>query len=420
MCARMTHGRAIQPATLALLAVISLSMPACNAPDYKGMPIEQFQELVAQEEAEWHAQATSRPAGVPTTRPMATPPEYRVGPLDVLNVTVYGVDSLDAPTVIPARVAEDGCVTLPLVGAVSVADQSLAQIEKTIAAAYSPKYLRNPRVLVEMKEYHLTNVLVVGGIEGAREVPLRRNERTVFCSLAKGPSGGPGQIAQQVLVQPAADPYKLESYDLTQAGEVVRLMNRPPLEESDIVIARSAPPPAVYIFGLTGGGSYGTVGRGGGFRSGTATSSSFGTGGVFPIPETGLRLRQAIAGAGGVPTAFDADKIVLTRRMRSGQDVQVVFKWKELAVGNQPDVDLKPGDIIEIPHTAQTRIEEVLRNAVVLQAGVSAVWDPIAQFVPYNVRVSDGYNNGWNIRKLVLSDLALKAANKATSPILGP
>lgn len=425
MYARMTHRRAIRQALRLIALMAAASVPACNAPDYTGIPIEQFLEWTAEDDAHALARATSQPTQIPTTRPSATPPEYRIGPSDVLFVTVYGLDSLEAPTVVPARVGDDGTITLPMVGAVRVADLSLANAEKAVARSYSPRFLKNPRVLVEVKEYRLTSVLVIGGPNGAKDVALRRNERSVFCSLAKAQVASSGAAAQQVFVQPASDPNRLDMYDLTLSSEVVRLMNRPPLEEGDIVIARPAPPPMVYVFGLSGGsntgagsyrGGYGGYGHAGGY----AGYAGANMGGALLIPETGLRLRQAIAASGGVPIAFDADKIVLTRRLRDGRDAQVVFKWKELAVGKVPDVELRPGDIIEIPHTAQTRTEEILRNAIVLQAGLSAVYNPISQFVPQYYRFNDDRNNGYNVRQLVLSDLAVKAANKITSPVLGP
>jgi protein involved in polysaccharide export with SLBB domain len=317
---------------------------------------------------------------------------------------VYGLDSLEAPTMVPVRVSEQGRIVLPLVGELNVADQTLAQVERTVMKAYSPGYILKPRVLVDVKQYKLTNVIVIGGAGGARDVGLRRNELTVFASLAKV-QGGIGGPAQRVYVQPASDPNKLEEYDLTQASEMVRALTRPPLDEGDIVIARAAPQPVIYIHGLIGRGTQGGVLGGN----------------VYPIPETGLRLRQAVAAAGGPPTEFDADKVVLTRKFRDGRMALAVFKWKDLVVGKLPDVDLRPGDVIEIPHTAETRVEEILRRAVVFQAGMTAVYDPISQFVPTAVNVSgDGYNNGYNIRKLILSDVALKAVNKVTAPVLGP
>jgi len=387
------------PGPVAVVVLVA-GLTACNAPSYKGMPIQEFVEI-AEAEA-----AAEQPAGIPgpaTTRPAAIPTEYTLGPADLVSVTIYGLDSLDQPTVVPVRISDDGKLVLPLVGPLNVGGQTLTQAERTIAGAYAPRYLKNPRVLLELKQPHTTKVLVIGPTGAAREVELRRNERTIFQSLARGQLGDRAQ-ADLIFVQPASDPHKLETYDLTKASDVVQAMNRPPLEEGDIVIARPAPPPLFYIYGLTQRSLYG-VGQG--------------LLGAYPIPESGIRLRQAIAAAGGPPTAFDIDKVVLTRRLKDGRDVCVVFKWKKLVVGEEPDVALRPGDVIEIPHTAQTRTEEFIRNALVLRMGVNAVYDPINHLVPARVDVDDD-DNGLNIRKLILSDVALRATRRVTSPVLGP
>jgi protein involved in polysaccharide export with SLBB domain len=403
MQARTTHGCAVWPVMRQMPLLIALVLCACNAPSYPGMPISDFLQTMEEEDAALRATSTSEPASSPATRPAVAATEYQIGPSDVLDITIYGLDSLEAPTVLPARVSEAGQIVLPLVGLLSVDGQTLAQAERAIIAAYSPRYIVKPRVLVDVKQYYLTNVLVIAGQSGAHDVALRRNERNVFQSLARV-QGGIGGPMQRVYVQPASDPNKLEEYDLNRPGELVRVMSRPPLAEGDIVIARAAPPPVVYVYGLTGRGRFG---------------NSIG-GNVYAIPENGMRLLQAVAAAGGPPTEFDADKVVLTRRLRDGRNALVVFKWKNLVDGKEPDVDLRPGDVIEIPHTAQTRTEEILRRAIVFQAGMTAVYDPISQFVPTRVNVGDGNNDGYSIRKLILSDVALKAVNKVTSPVLGP
>jgi protein involved in polysaccharide export with SLBB domain len=386
-------GRPVVPhvAVVVCLVGAAIGLPACNAPQYEGMPIEEFVQIVEEEETQLQREREMAPV---TTQPASTAGAYRVGPADVLEFTIYGLDSLEAPTVVPARVDGSGAVALPLAGAIPVADLTLPEIERRVADAYSPDYIREPRVLVDIKEYQQTDVLVIGqfmGSRGTRRVSLRRDERGLLQALAKA-EVVTTNASTRVFVQPAANPYALEEYDLSNPNDVLRAMSRSPLEEQDIVVARSTPEPLIFVTGLAGGGAY-------------------------PMPETGLRLRQAIALAGGVPTEFDADKVVLTRRLLDGRDVVVVFKWKELAVGNQPDVDLRPGDVIEIPHTAETRTEEFLRRALVLRAGINAVWDPIQQWVRPAWYEDD--DNDWTIRKALMYDAALRTSHAVTAPVLG-
>lgn len=374
-------------------ALFVAALSACNAPKYEGMPIDEFIQVTKTEDAAIQ-EAESTHEIVPATQPAVRSEAYRIGPADLLTVTISDLDVLGAPTVLPVRVSGQGEVTLPLVGAVSVANRTLVEAEQAITTAYQPKYIRQPRVFVEVKEYHTTDVLVIDNLHGATDVNLRSNERTVFHAIARTTTAGDTEAGKLVMVQPASDPNRLELYDLSRPQDMAQAMNRPPLEEGDIVIVRPRPQPLIYIHGLTGSGPY-------------------------PLPETGLTLRQAVAAAGGPPTAFDADKVVLTRRLHDGRDACVVFKWKKVVDGEQPNVTLRPGDVIEIPHTPETRVEEFVRNALVLRAGVSAVYDPIQQHWPPKVRFDD-YNDNYSLRRLILSDVALRGTRRITAPLLGP
>jgi len=390
-----SHSRTASWAGFALrMTVVGLAVlaAACNEPKYKGTPISEFLQMVADEDADARQQ-DNQETGLPTTLPAITTGEYRVGSSDLLQVTIYGLETLDAPTIIPVRISEMGYIVLPLVGDVRVDDQPITAVERAIANAYAPKYIKKPRIVVEVKEYQLTKTLVIGGLDGVREVSLRRNERTIFAALAR--SGIMQGQTQMVYVQPRRDPNLLESYDLALGREMMQALARGPLEEGDIIVARSYSPPMYYVSGLAGQGSY-------------------------PFPDKGIRLRQAVASTGGPPTTFDIDKVALVRRMRDGRDVCVVFKWKNVIDGIEPDVDLRPGDVVEIPHTSETRVEDFLRRALVFRVGVNAVYDPVNQFLPdrYDIN-NDYYNKQYNIRYMIARDTALRAARTVTSPLIG-
>jgi protein involved in polysaccharide export with SLBB domain len=97
------------------------------------------------------------------------PGPYRVIPGDVLEFQMhvslrvvsselpdwlrpsYGYKEIE-PYIV--RVSDAGTVTLPIIGDIQVADQTLAEIEKTVKKAYYPKYVVNPPMLVcQIKNY---------------------------------------------------------------------------------------------------------------------------------------------------------------------------------------------------------------------------------------------------------------------------
>src|SRR5262245_50667537 len=73
---------------------------------------------------------------------------YKIGEADVLEISVFKVPEL-ARTV---DVAENGTISLPLLGEVSVAGKTVREIERDLAKKLEGKYLRSAQVTVNVKE----------------------------------------------------------------------------------------------------------------------------------------------------------------------------------------------------------------------------------------------------------------------------
>jgi len=67
---------------------------------------------------------------------------------DLLEVDVFQVDELDKEV----RVGPNGNISLPLIGSVPAAGQTIPQLETEIERRYGTNYLQNPEVSVFMKE----------------------------------------------------------------------------------------------------------------------------------------------------------------------------------------------------------------------------------------------------------------------------
>ena len=94
---------------------------------------------------------------------------YRIGPQDVLDVSVYQAPDL-AKTV---QVAESGTINLPLVGDVQAAGVTAQELERTLKSKLGGKYLQNPQVTVFVKEYNSQRVTVEGSVEKPGVYPYR-------------------------------------------------------------------------------------------------------------------------------------------------------------------------------------------------------------------------------------------------------
>jgi len=110
--------------------------------------------------------------------------DYRVGAGDVLDISVFAGGEAQEHMIVV--IAPDGSVTCPLVGALSAAGRSLADLTADLRARLARDYYKDPRVVVVVHEFGAT--IAVSG-EVRRPGVYRLNEaRTVLgaCVLAGG------------------------------------------------------------------------------------------------------------------------------------------------------------------------------------------------------------------------------------------
>lgn len=105
--------------------------------------------------------------------------EYRIGPEDLLEVQVFGVEQLSRTV----RVNSRGQVSLPLIGALDVAGRTAQEAESAISARLGEKYLQNPQVSLFIKEYTTQRVTIEGAVNRPGIYPLRGHS-TLLTSLA--------------------------------------------------------------------------------------------------------------------------------------------------------------------------------------------------------------------------------------------
>ena len=127
--------------------------------------------------------------------------DYRVGPTDVLKITVWGHDDLSRSAVVSA----DGRIPFPLVGDVPVAGLTPTQIESSLRELLEKDYLVNPQVSVAVQEYRSQRVFVLGEAEKPGTYALKGRTRLLdVLSEAGGPAKGAGR--QLIVVRfPEAD-----------------------------------------------------------------------------------------------------------------------------------------------------------------------------------------------------------------------
>ncbi|MDD5495833.1 MAG: polysaccharide export protein [Candidatus Omnitrophica bacterium] len=96
----------------------------------------------------------------------SAPPEYHISVNDVIEISVYEEKDLSKTV----RVSNDGTITYPLLGTISVLGLTPQQLERKLTELLEKDYLVNPMVNVFIKEY--AKVFVMGQVKkpGAYEL----------------------------------------------------------------------------------------------------------------------------------------------------------------------------------------------------------------------------------------------------------
>lgn len=112
-------------------------------------------------------------------------PDYILAANDVVSVTVYQEDDLNAKV----RVSKDGSIVLPLLGSVTVGGRTREDAAKHIRDLLAEKYLVNPQVSLEIAEYAKRRFTVLGQVArpGSYEMP---GDETVNLLQAISMAGG--------------------------------------------------------------------------------------------------------------------------------------------------------------------------------------------------------------------------------------
>lgn len=157
-------------------------------------------------------------APIPASR-RQTSGEYRIRPLDKINVIVFQVPAL---TLQDLQVDSTGQMTLPLVGVVQVAGRTTTEISADITTRLRAGYMRDPQVTVMVSERAPEKVTVQGAVNLAGVFEMRgRTSLSEAVAMAHGTSrtADPRHVAivRTVEGQPHAAVFDIEAINRGQA-----------------------------------------------------------------------------------------------------------------------------------------------------------------------------------------------------------
>lgn len=94
--------------------------------------------------------------------------DYRVGPGDVLDITVYDNDDLKTKV----RVSTNGAIVMPLLGQVEVDGLTVPEIAGRLTDLLADGYLINPQVNVFVQEFRSKKVVILGQVRNPGLIEL--------------------------------------------------------------------------------------------------------------------------------------------------------------------------------------------------------------------------------------------------------
>jgi polysaccharide export outer membrane protein len=110
-------------------------------------------------------------------------PNYILGPEDVIKIEVFDLPELSKT----ARVANDGTISLPLIGRVQAAGLTADQLRKELADKWGENYLQDPQVTVFVSEFKAKPVSIIGAVEKPALYPLTGRRTLIeMLSMAGG------------------------------------------------------------------------------------------------------------------------------------------------------------------------------------------------------------------------------------------
>ena len=164
------------------LAVFALGLATLWAQESSGVPASQNAVEIQNPDTGatgGNAQAKPQPASSSPQRS-----NYLLGPEDVVTIDVFDVPELSKKKV---RVANDGKISLPLIGRVQAAGLTPEQLRRELEDKWGENYLQNPQVTVFVEEFKAKPVSVIGAVEkpGLYTLTARRSLIEVL-SMAGG------------------------------------------------------------------------------------------------------------------------------------------------------------------------------------------------------------------------------------------
>jgi polysaccharide export outer membrane protein len=169
-------------------------------------------------------------ASATTLRSSAESNAYKIGPMDVLDISVFKVPELSKTV----EVADTGTINLPLVGEIPAAGKTAQQLERDLTADLGATYLQNPQVTVMVKENNSQRATIQGAVEKPGVYPIKgKTSLLEFLAMAGGFKESSDSTVLLLRNRDGKRSAGKFDVDAIQKGQA----NDPPVQSGDVIVA---------------------------------------------------------------------------------------------------------------------------------------------------------------------------------------
>jgi len=271
--------------------------------------------------------------------------EYPIGPGDVLEISVPAMEEIKDRQV---RVTADGTISLPFIGTIKAAGLTEAELVEQLRSRLK-EYLRNPRVIIFVKEYNSRQVAVLGSVKQPGLYPLSSGSENILDMISR--AGGILPDAEPEIQLIPTEPLKPDAAKEVVSTVAVAL---PPKNPTGPILKKTEPI-LIDVKELSYGGYQlylslpvrpgDTIMVPGGAQ--ILVEGWVDKPGAFKM-SPGLTVSGAVAAAGGALFPADTSTVTVIRRNRDGKKVSLVADLDKIKNGDTPDIVLQGGDIVQV------------------------------------------------------------------------
>lgn len=263
----------------------------------------------------YEQQSGTRTQAGASQRTEAAPPEveeYRLGPGDVVKITVYN----NADLTTEAEIGQDGKISFPLIGAVKIGGLTRSEAEKAISEALgSGGFVPNAYVNMLVSQYRSRQVSVIGEVNKPGKYPIDRMASVTDLLAA---AGGITPKGSNMITVIKKDPsgkttrYQIDVKDVLGSGDLSKNVR---IDSDDIIYV---PPISVFYI-------YGEVRQPG----------------AYPLTPD-MTVRQALSLGGGLTVRGTERGIKVERKSKDGRPQTYSAQLTDV---------LKADDVVYVPES---------------------------------------------------------------------